>query len=132
MIPRWLALAGLCSVGVLSACGGDGGPGPIEQTGGPGTLTATLVSPNGAEGAALIHMIGNGATGLEAAEGELFTEVSGDTVKVLLLRGAPGALSFRFSLPDTLQKPAIQIIEVADGGNDLRTGLAGYSLRLAQ
>ena len=69
---------------LLTACGG--GDGPIDSPGGPGTMTAALESPNGAEGGVLIHLVGNGASAVTAPVGDLFTSVSGDTVNVDLDR----------------------------------------------
>jgi hypothetical protein len=115
---------------LLTACGG--GDGPIDLPGGPGTMTATLESPNGPEGGVLIHLIGNGATSVTAPVGDLFTSVSGDTVKVLLLREDPGELEFGFSLPDTTRQPNIQILQVTGADNRLRANLAAYTLRVVQ
>ncbi len=116
---------------ILSGCGGEE-DGPIDISGGPGTMTATLQSPNGPEGGALIHLVGNGATNVMAPVGDLFTSVSGDTVKVLLLRQDPGELIFSFSLPDTTRRPTILIEQVTGGDNQLRASLSGYTLRLAR
>jgi hypothetical protein len=113
---------------LLTACGGSDGP--VELPGGPGTVTATLESPNGAEGGVLIHLIGNGASSVTAPVGDLFTSVSGDTVKVLLLRQEPGELAFSFSLPDTTRPPSVRLQQVAGGDNQLRVSLADYTVRL--
>lgn len=112
----------------LGACGGEDAP--IDLPGGPGTMTATLESPNGPEGGMLIHLIGAGATNITAPAGDLFTSDSGDTVKVLLLRADPGELTFRFSLPDTTRQPTIRIEQVTGGDNRLRENLTAYGLRV--
>jgi len=125
-------LALLLFLVALTACGDDEGPIDIDLPGGPGTMTATLLSPNGPEGGVLIHLIGNGATSVTAPVGDLFTSVSGDTVKVLLLRENPGELGFGFSLPDTTRRPSIQIRQVTGGDNQLRTNLADYTVRVAR
>jgi hypothetical protein len=114
----------------VTACGGE--KGPINPPGGPGTMTATLVSPTGPEGGVLVHLIGNGATSITAPVGDLFTSVSGDTVKVLLLREDPGELAFGFSLPDTTRQPTVRIQQVTGGDNQLRSGLSSYTLRIAR
>ena len=125
-----LILALLLAPLSLTACGGDDGP--IDIPGGPGTVSLTLESPNGPEGGVLVHLIGNGATNVTSAVGDLFTSVSGDTVKVLLLRQDPGELGFSFTLPDTTRRPGIQIQQVTGGDNQLRANLSTYSMRGGQ
>jgi len=113
---------------LFGGCGGDDDP--IEVPAGPGTMTATLDSPNGVEGGALIHLIGAGASSVTAPTGDLWTNQTGDTVKVLLLRETPGDLVLGFNLPDTTQLPQVRILQVTDGANQLRSSLSGYSLRI--
>ncbi len=95
----------------------------------PGTLTAVLESPNGAEGAALIHLVGGGVSRVEPLTGDLHTSAAGDTTKVVVLLGTPGEVAFRLNVADTTQPPATTVVQVADGQNAVRDGLAGYQVR---
>lgn len=120
-----LLLIGVLS---LSSCGGDGGSG---SRGGPGVVTANLVSPNGAEGAALFSIVGTGV-GVSPLGGELHSSQSGDTTRVLIIRTVPGPIQFLISVPDTTRVPSVQLIEVADGENQVRGALQGYSVSVTQ
>jgi len=110
----------------LVVASGCGDAAPVSA---PGTLTATLESPNGAEGAALIHLIGAGVSFLEPLTGDLHTSVLGDTTKVLVLLDAPGEIAFLLNVADTTQPPVATLLQVADGQNQIRPGLGGYSVR---
>ncbi len=114
---------------VLAAvgCGGDVGP-EIR----PGFLTASLVSPNGAEGAALISVVGVGVGNVESTGGRVFTFSRGDTTRILVVLDSPGVLGFRFSVPDVGSPPVAMVVQVADGGNALRADLSAYRVRFSQ
>jgi hypothetical protein len=117
---RWLACAGILLTVV--ACG-DAGP-----VSGPGTLTAVLVSPNGAEGAAVISFPSAGVAAVGPVGGEIFSRVDGGTMTVVIINEPGGELSFSVSLADTLQQPVGSIEQVAGPDDELRTTLSGYSL----
>ena len=115
----------LVLAGLLSASGcGDAGP-----VSGPGTLTAIVESPNGAEGAALIWLIGTGVESLEPLIGDFHTSVVGDTTKVLVILDAPGNIVFHLKLADMSRPPRATVLQVADGQNELRADLIGYGVR---
>jgi len=105
----------------LTGCG-DRGP-----ASGPGVLTATVQSPNGAEGAALLKLVGDGMGQLAPLEGRVFSEVHGDTVLVVVVNDAGGALRFTIDVADTTRPPAGVLIEVS-GPDDRLRGLGGYRL----
>jgi len=107
----------------LGACGDEG---PASA---PGTLTATVVSPNGAEGAALVTLLGAGMGAVGASEGRVFSEAHGDTVHVVVVNLAGGGLRFTVQVADTTQPPAGILVEVS-GPDDRIRGLAGYRLEL--
>lgn len=107
----------------LAACG-DSAP-----TSAPGVLTATLESPNGSEGAALLHLVGGSISSVEPLTGDLHTSVLGDTTKVLVLLDAPGEIAFLLNVADTTLPPVTTILQVADGQNELRVSLAEYRVR---
>lgn len=108
-------------------CGGDVGP-EIR----PGFLTASLVSPNGFEGAALISVVGVGLGNVESTGGRVFTFSRGDTTRILVVLDAPGDLGFRISVPDVGTPPVAMVVQVADGGNALRADLSAYRVSFSQ
>ena len=95
----------------------------------PGSLTAMLVSPNGPEGAAYVTLFGPGIT-VSPLGARTFSHAVGDTVHVVLVRDQPGDLSFLINVPDTTQRPAVVIREVAGGDNRLRANASAYHLEL--
>ena len=122
--------AGLLLAVLVSAIGCSGADaGPVS---GPGSFVATLESPNGVEGASLIHLIGGGVSSVQPLSGELFTSTSGDTTKVLVVLTTPGDVAFRVQVADTTQPPIVVLLQVADGDNRSRGSLQGYEVRLRQ
>lgn len=89
---------------------------------------ATLISPNGAEGAAVIELTGVGVTGLATDDGAFFSQFNGTTVRVVVVRDDPGDITFRFVVPNKGDRPNWSVIEVADGNNGLRGSVSGYQL----
>lgn len=127
MIPfrRLPALALLSALG-LAAC--EGGPGP-----GPGTLTASVVSPHGAEGAAVLELHGPGIQGVSAASGWVFGEPGGgDTVSVVVVADDAGLLTFRVQVADTLQRLQGRVVQVAGPDDALRDRLEEYRVEVVR
>lgn len=108
---------------VLAAACGDEGP-----ASGPGPLTAVVVSPNGAEGAAVITLRGSGIGDITATTGQVFSREDSDLVTVVVIHEPGGELSFQVAVSDTTQTPTATIEEVAAPNDVLRTTLAGYSV----
>jgi len=115
-----LALAGAL---LHAGCGDD--------PSGPGTLTATLVSPNGAEGSALIVLYGPGLGGVNAIDGTAFSRRSGDTLRVVVVNPEGGALRFTVGVDDVAQLPTAAVVEVADPDDRLRA-LTGYDVEVTR
>ena len=109
---------------LLHACE-DQGP-----EGAPGTLTAVVVSPNGAEGAAWLELVGSGLGAVTAADGRAFSERRGDTVQVVVVREEAGELVFLVQVDDATLLPSAVLHEVADGDNQLRADLSGYRVEV--
>jgi hypothetical protein len=109
---------------LLSACDGEG---PAVTA---GVLTATLVSPNGPEGAAWVTLFGEGIVEVRALDARTFSHVRGDTVNVVVVRDQPGDLRFLVSVADTTRLPAAAVLEVAGGDDALRGSLVGYRVEL--
>jgi len=97
-----------------------------------GVLTATLVSPHGAEGAAYVTLFGPGILEVGALSARTFSNVRGDTVDVVIVRDQPGELRFTLSVADASRPPAAVVVEVADGENRLRADAHLYRLEVRQ
>ena len=118
-LHRFVAFLGLS---LLLACADQSPPGP-------GILMATLKSPNGAEGAALVVLMGSGigeATPL--GNNKLYTNSNLDELRIVLINQAGGELEFRVEVADTTIKPTATVEEVAGPDNELRSALGGYQL----
>ncbi|GMR11851.1 MAG: hypothetical protein BMS9Abin29_0036 [Gemmatimonadota bacterium] len=127
MTRRAFRVAATALLVAAVGCGGDVGP---ELR--PGLLTASLVSPNGSEGAVLISLVGVGVGFAESVEGRVFTFSRGDTTRILLVLDKPGELAFRISVPDVATPPVATVVQVADGTNALRADLSAYRVRFSQ
>ena len=122
---RSRAIQSLVLAGALLSAGACGDAGPVS---GPGTLTAVVVSPNGAEGAAVISFPSMGVGAIGAVSGEVFSLVDGGTVTVVVINEPGGELAFSVTLADTTQRPVGLVEQVAAPNDELRTTLAGYTL----
>ena len=106
---------------------GCGDAGPVSA---PGILTATVLSPNGAEGAALVTLVGAGIGTIAPREAvRVFSEARGDTVRVVVVNLGGGTLRFSVQVADTTKPPVGTLVEVS-GPDDGVRGLAGYKLEL--
>jgi len=96
---------------------------------GPGSLTATLTSPNGAEGAAVVLLVGEGVSGIRAiGDTEVHATSSGDETRIVLINQAGGTLAFEIDVADQ-RRPLVGVVtEVAGPDDALRSSLGGYSL----
>ncbi len=118
-IPTTLLAAGVLAL--LAAC--DSSPaGPR----GPGALQATLVSPNGTEGAAVLELTGPGLGKVTVEEGLVFSQTDGDVTRVVVVLDDAGQLRFRLRVEDVSSLPSAMLIEVGGGDNELRNSLWGY------
>lgn len=118
-VRGWTLLATLAAA---FACADEG---PVS---GPGDVTATLIGPNGPEGAALLVLLGEGIEAVEAVGGvELYSATSDGGVQIVLVDQAGGDLSFRVSLADTTRLPQAIVRQVAGPDDELRS-LDGYSV----
>ena len=110
---------------LFGACSDEG---PVS---GPGVMTATLVSPNGAEGAALISLLGEGVSDVAAlgdTEAHAYTDAA--ATQVVLINQVGGELSFRFAVTDTLELPEWVVREVAGPDDALRSSTSAYELQI--
>ena len=95
-----------------------------------GVVTATLVSPNGPEGAAHLRLFGEGITEVRPLDARTFSNVRGDTVNVVIVRDQPGDLRFLVALSDTTRLPVVAVLEVAGGDDKLRANPQAYRVEM--
>jgi hypothetical protein len=106
---------------VLVACT-DAGPAI-----GRAALTATLDSPNGDEGAAVIELFGEGVLGVRGTGAtEVYSDRVGETTRVVLIHPTGGTLSFEVELLNRRRRPVAVVREVAGPDDELRSDLSGY------
>ena len=99
-----------------------------EPGGGPGTVTAVLVSPNGAEGAAVLDVTGTVESFTPVDGVSMYTTPSSGGTRVVLVRLTPGELSVNLRVANTSEPPPVSVVEVADGDNKLRSPVSGYQV----
>lgn len=95
-------------------------------------LNATLVSPNGDEGAALIEMTGSGLGEVTVREGRVFTTGTGQRVRAVFVLDEPGEIRFQIEMDDPKAPISATVLEVADGTNEVRTSLTEYDVEFAR
>jgi len=87
---------------------------------------ATVVSPNGAEGAVVLELDGSFAEAISVGSGRVFTSARNDVTRVVLVRSTPGELTFTMTLDAPAKPPTVRLLQVADGANQLRAVLRQY------
>ena len=98
----------------------------------PGELEATLISPNGPEGAAVFEIAALGLGPITMQGGQVFTSETGQVTRVVVILDAPGQLAFRIAVDDVDAPPGVTVLEVADGDNNLQPSLSGYGVVISQ
>lgn len=103
-----------------------------SPTPGPGTITATVVGPNGAEGAAVLVLLESGVTNVVGVgDTEAFSESTGDATQIVLINETGGALTFTATVSDVSLPPAHVVQQVAGPDDELRSDVTAYSLEYA-
>jgi hypothetical protein len=100
---------------------------PVEPLG-PGHVEGLLVSPHGAEGAAVLVLAAGDISTVEVDHGTAFVEADGTTTRLVLVLDDPGEIRFRVSVAERSEPPEATVIEVADGQNNLRNTPSTYSV----
>jgi len=117
----------LLAIVALTACADES---PVS---GPATMTATLISPNGAEGAALVILVGEGMGDITPiGDTEVFARVGSSSTQIVLINQVGGELSFQVAVADTTQLPIAVVQEVAGPDDELRSSVTGYSVEFAR
>ncbi|HEX9730245.1 MAG TPA: hypothetical protein VGA37_17255 [Gemmatimonadales bacterium] len=98
----------------------------------PSSVEFHVVSPHGAEGAALIELVGESGTVAPRDDGHLLTARRGDTVWVFVALQVPGEIRFAFEVAARRQPPSARVVEVADGENRMRPDVDAYQVRLVR
>ena len=129
---RFLLGAATLSLVALPAWGCRDSTGPSGPRG-PGVLEVSLVSPNGAEGSAVLSMDGGTELGeITTTDGEVYFQHAGGSSKVIVLLDIPGSIRFRVETQEVADLPSVAVEQVADGEDELRTSVSGYQIQIVQ
>ena len=105
---------------LCAACSDHGPVGDLEL------LTATLVSPNGAEGAAVIVLYDVAGVLAPVGDTEIYQSQGAALTRLVLINQVGGALSFEVPVPSGGVPPIAIVQQVAGPDDELRTSLSGY------
>jgi hypothetical protein len=127
-------LLGVAVLGLFAltawACGDSTGPSGPK---GPGVFDVSLVSPNGAEGSAVLSMAGGTGLGeITTTDGEVYFHHTGRSSKVIVILDTPGFIRFRVETQEVADLPSVAVVQVADGDDELRTSVSGYQVQIVQ
>ena len=115
----------LAAAVLIAACG--------DSIPGPGTLTATIVSPHQNEGAAVVRVTGPGLTGeVSERSGRVWAEPRSGSMTVVVLAEPASILSFGFAVEDTTADFTAEVLEVAGPTDALRGFLGEYEVEIAR
>ena len=104
--------------------------GPVR---GPGTFLATLSSPNGDEGAAVLVLLGEGVVDVRGTGGtDAYAATSGETTRVVLIKLPGGTLEFEVTVADLGGPLSALVQEVAGPDDELRTDLSAYRVEFGR
>ena len=119
--------AALLLLAALTACSDEG------PQAGPGTLAASVVGPNGAEGAAVVLLLGDGVTAVTPAGGtEVFVREGNSTTRVVVVHPTGGDLSFEIQVDDVTDPPTFVVEEVAAPDDALRADVSAYTVEVVR
>ena len=105
--------------------------GPDEPRG-SGIFSLAVLSPHGAEGSAVLEITGGEGLGAGWAEGgEVLYRRGGGSIRVVVVLDDPGQLQVRVRTEEVREHPEAVLLQVADGNNQLRSSLAGYSIAIS-
>ena len=116
---------------VLAAAAVLGCSDPGEQAGPTreGPVRVTLVSPNGAEGAALFELPVDGIVMVRAPVGALIESQTGGRRQVALIASQPTSLVLDLTVADQTKLPEVKLLQVS-GPEDQARALTGYRVQV--
>ncbi|MSR37120.1 MAG: hypothetical protein EXR95_10865 [Gemmatimonadetes bacterium] len=117
---RWAAVLAFVVV-VLGACDD---PVPRE-----GLVRATLVSPNGLEGAALFEVPVEGVLSVKARVGLVLESRAAGTRQLAVVLSKPDTIALELLVADAQRPPTLRLLQVS-GPDDRMRALTGYQIRI--
>jgi hypothetical protein len=121
-LPTMCALA----VAALVGCDDPAGQGGAGQE---GPVRVTLISPNGAEGAALFELPIAGILDVRAPVGALVNAQSGGKRQVALFASQPSPIVLELTVADQTELPEVRLLQVS-GPDDQPRALTGYRVQV--
>ena len=97
-------IAGACDDGAAP----PGAPNEPPPDPVPGDMVATLVSPNGAEGAAVFETTSETIRDVSAETGDLFFGTLTGTTRIIVVLETPGVIRFTLAVDDVNQPPSLK------------------------
>ena len=99
----------------------------------PGTLAASVVGPNGDEGAAVILVLGDGVNSVSPAGGsDVYVREGDSTTRIVVLHPTGGTLGFELTVDDVTDPPSFIIEEVAGPDDALRADVSAYAVETSE
>lgn len=118
---------------LAGSCGGDEGTGPAPPL--PGPLTVTVSSTAGPGAAFLLTVTGEGISDPQAVDPafQLYTNLSGDTLKAAVIGSIAAGELLRFDVPDVNRAASyrVSLQEVAGNDNSLLP-LSAFNLKIVR
>jgi hypothetical protein len=115
-------------VAALAAACSDAAP-----VSGPGTMIATVVGPNGSEGAAVIELLGGDIGDITpVGDTEVFARKSLASTRIVLINQTGGTLAFQVAVADTTEPPPWLVQQVAAPDDALRADIGEYALEFGR
>ena len=100
---------------------------------GRGSITVDLMSPNGAEGAAVFELTGGTGLGVVSSfGGEVYYNSNYGTgvTRVVVVMDVPGDVQFKVRTSNVGDLPSVTVLQVTDGDDQLRSSLGGYEVEV--
>ena len=108
---------------------GNGGPEANANMIAIREAQAAAAAEIGPEGSAVFELTGGADLSVTSSTGgEVFYEHSAGSSRVVIVMDDPGQISFRVETGDVGVVPTVDVIQVADGQDQLRSSLSGYEV----
>jgi hypothetical protein len=127
MVPKHVLRLGAWLVLVLGM-GACDLLGPDDPKG-PGSFEVRLLSPNGAEGGAVLELAGGVGLGtVSPIGGEVLYDHRQGVSLVAVVLEEPGTVRFNVRTDDVGRLPEARVIQVSDENDQLRSSVSGYEV----